>query len=415
MRPQDHHGRFAGCGFALLLAGQFITTAGNQVQDVAMMLWLKDLTGSAAVMGTAMLLSNLPEALLAPLGGRLADRIGRVRTMIFADLIAAAAVAAVMLAAGIGTPAAALVAVLFFGNLVVGVSSAGFGPAVSALIPDLVSSERLARGNAAHQFSGISARLAGQGLSGLLYAGLGAIGALAVNAASFLVSAACSAGIRETHKPKAEIASPPSFVLVLANRTTRRLLLYVMAFHFCLSVLPVTLPFYAEHVLGVPGRWLGLLIAADTAGVMLGFVMAGVFPRPEDRFRPIAWAGLGVGSLFGILALAGSAWVAVPALIGIGAGIGFIVVNLITELQLRAPTDQRAATLGVAQAVGGSSLPVGMALTGCVLDALTRWGVGYSIAAPSVLAAAAVAACALTTTTLLTGGVRDTRGRRFPA
>lgn len=78
--------------FLLLLQGQFVTNLGNQVYDIAMLLWLKELTGSAAVMGMAMLLTNLPEVVLAPLGGKIADRAGKVRTMVFSDLASGGAV-----------------------------------------------------------------------------------------------------------------------------------------------------------------------------------------------------------------------------------------------------------------------------------------------------------------------------------
>ena len=73
--------------FVLLLQGQFVTNLGNQIYDIALLLWIKELTGSAAVMGLALLMSNLPEALLAPFGGTLADRFGKARTMVVADMV----------------------------------------------------------------------------------------------------------------------------------------------------------------------------------------------------------------------------------------------------------------------------------------------------------------------------------------
>ena len=51
----------------LLLQGQFVTHMGNQIYDIAMLLWIKEVTGSAALMGLALLLTNMPQALLAPL------------------------------------------------------------------------------------------------------------------------------------------------------------------------------------------------------------------------------------------------------------------------------------------------------------------------------------------------------------
>ena len=81
---------------ALLMQGQFVSNMGNQIFDIAMLLWIKELTGSAAIMGLAMLLTGLPTALLAPFGGSIADRFGHLRVVILSDLVSALAVGCVV-------------------------------------------------------------------------------------------------------------------------------------------------------------------------------------------------------------------------------------------------------------------------------------------------------------------------------
>ena len=70
----------------LLAQGQFVTALGSRVFDVAMLLWIKEATGSATLMGLAMLFSSLPAVLLAPFGGTLADRVGRLRMILSAPI-----------------------------------------------------------------------------------------------------------------------------------------------------------------------------------------------------------------------------------------------------------------------------------------------------------------------------------------
>ena len=93
---------FHNANLALLLQGQFVTNLGNHIQDMAVLLWLKELTGSATLMGIALLLTNLPEAVLAPIGGRIADRIGSVRAMTISDMVAGTAVGFVVVGIIIG-------------------------------------------------------------------------------------------------------------------------------------------------------------------------------------------------------------------------------------------------------------------------------------------------------------------------
>ncbi|MCP4318196.1 MAG: MFS transporter [Hyphomicrobiales bacterium] len=386
----------------LLMQGQFVTNLGSLIYDVAMLLWIKELTGSAAIMGLAMLLSGLPEALLAPFGGRIADRYGRLRVIILSDFVSALTVGFVLIAilSGIG-PLAAITA-LCIGNALLGLSSACFGPAVASLIPSLVAEENLEKGNAALQFSRIGGQALGQGLGGLLFALLGVSGTFLVNALSYFGSAFSEIWIRVPKKTKNQAVEHPRksllketlsmVVQVWREPETRALLLLIAAFHLCLSCLPILLPYYAEHILLIADAWFGVFMAIYTIGIMFGFVVAGVQKPPRDRFRRIGIAAGTVGLLFVLLASTSSIVAAVIALLGIGVGIGVVIVNLMTELQLVSPEAERGGIMGTAQAIGGSSFPIGMAMTGLLLDGLVQQGVSQSSALRAVIALAAAVA-----------------------
>jgi MFS family permease len=392
----------------LLLQGQLVTNMGNQVYDVAMVLWIKSLTGSAALMGLAMLMTNLPQALLAPLGGRLSDRFGRVRTMVTADLVSAVAVGVVAVSIGSAADPLWMIAALCVGNLALGAAAACFNPAVLALVPALVPRPRPERGNAAHQFSRMGGQVIGQGLGGLLVAALGAAGAFLLNSLSFLVSAGTEVWIKDPERPApASTNARAGRSLLGETRSTlrkvllepglRALLLYVAAFHLCLSCLPVLLPFYTEHVLRLPDTWFGFFVAAYTVGIMVGFVVAGRLGPVVDRFRLVATVGGIVGGLFGVSAGTSTPAIAWLVFLGIGVGIGVIIVNLMTELQLRSPEGERGGVMGAASALGDTSFPVGMASTGVLLDVLVGQGISHAVSTRAILAASAA-------TTLLVAG-----------
>ncbi len=104
-----------------------------------MLLWTKELTGSAAVMGLAMLIAGLPTALLAPFGGSTADRFGHLRLVILSGLIGATAVGCVVAVALLQPGPALAITALCLGNLILGLSTSCSTPAVTALIPSLVA------------------------------------------------------------------------------------------------------------------------------------------------------------------------------------------------------------------------------------------------------------------------------------
>ena len=395
----------------LLLQGQFVTNIGNRIYDIAMLLWIKELTGSAAIMGLAMLVTNLPEAVLAPMGGKIADRYGKVRCIVTTDLISAVAVGVLVAVMLLIDSTTVFIIALCAVNLVLGMSSSCFIPAVSSLIPDLVPEEHLERGNAAQQFSQTGAKAIGQGIGGLVFSLFGALGAFAINAVTFLLSAVSESFIRVPERKV--IAETEGVASSLMHQTVdvlrylwrenelRRIVLYIAAFHLFLSCLPVLLPFYAEHALSISDRWFGFFIAAYTVGILAGFLLSGVIKSGKNRFFLIAAAGAAVGAMFWVVGTVSSYWFAWPALFGIGAGIGLIVVNLMTELQIKSAPEERGGIMGSAHAVGGCTFPIGMAVTGLLIDTLHGRGLDYGLSVRAILISAGIMAFLLSVATLL--------------
>ncbi len=390
----------------LLAQGQFVTTLGSRIFDVALLLWIMQATGSAAMMGLVLLFSSLPAAILAPLGGAIADRFGRLRMIIGADLVSAVAVFLVLCVFLLAPDPTATIVALCIGNVVLGLAGAGFGPAVNALVPALAAEDRLESANATLRFCQTGGGALGQGLGGLLFALIGFAGTLAINAVSFALSALSESWIRlpaHSAPPPARAGQPSARAdlaalgsgtirttrALLRVRRTRTLLVMIAAFHLCFASLPIALPYYVERVLGLEAGWFGLLMAAQSIGLLVGFIIAGTLKPTPDRLGRAALFAFCVALCFGTLAVVPVLAISVVVLAAIGAGIGIIIVTLMTELQVVAPEAERAAAMGAAQAVGDSSVPIGMALSGLALDALMRMEVPADLPVRWFVAAAA--------------------------
>lgn len=155
--------------FTLLALGQAFSLAGNYALRFALSMYVLELTGSAGVFAGMLALAMAPTVLLSPLGGALADRCDRRRLMAGMD---AASGLAVLLAlpffrsAGGVLPAGALLFAL-------SVLGAFESPVVQACLPQLLSGERLLRGNSVVNQIQALAGLVTPFLGGLAYAGLG--------------------------------------------------------------------------------------------------------------------------------------------------------------------------------------------------------------------------------------------------
>jgi MFS family permease len=170
------------------LTAEAISLTGTRVSTIAIPLFVLETTGSATRTGIVALAEMLPLVVLKLLGGPLIDALGARRIAVTCDLGSLVVVAAGPLLYDAGR--------LTFPVFVVLVAVAGAlrGPgdgAKYALIPSLVT----AAGVPTERVTGLAgtvertASLIGAGAAGVLVAGIGAVNALLIDAASFGLSA----------------------------------------------------------------------------------------------------------------------------------------------------------------------------------------------------------------------------------
>lgn len=75
--------------FWAIFGGQALSLVGSSLTQFVLLWWITDTTGSVAALSTAGMAALLPQAVLAPLGGTLADRYSRRLLMIVADAVSA--------------------------------------------------------------------------------------------------------------------------------------------------------------------------------------------------------------------------------------------------------------------------------------------------------------------------------------
>lgn len=75
--------------FWSIFGGQAMSLMGSSLTQFVLLWWITDTTGSVAALASAGMAALLPQAVLAPLGGTLADRYSRRLLMIVADGVSA--------------------------------------------------------------------------------------------------------------------------------------------------------------------------------------------------------------------------------------------------------------------------------------------------------------------------------------
>jgi MFS family permease len=172
--------------------GRTTSLIGDGIAPVALAFGVLDLTGSASDLGIVLAIHSVVLIALVLVGGVVADRISPRLAMLGADLtrtVSTGLIAALLLA---GVAEIWELALLY---AIDGAATAFFNPASDAIVPQLVPSHRLQEANALLNFSRWAGKVAGPALAGVLLV-LGSPGlALAVDAGTFAVSAACLWGL----------------------------------------------------------------------------------------------------------------------------------------------------------------------------------------------------------------------------
>jgi MFS family permease len=183
--------------FRLLFWSQALSVIGDRITPVAIAFAVLGL-GSATDLGIVMAASGIPFALFALAGGVWADRIGRRRVMLAADILRTISQTVVAVLLLTGSAEVWMIAALGF---VYGTAAALFMPALIGLIPQTVDAPRLQEANGLIALTRSLASVAGPAMAGVLIATSGSGEAIAVDAATFAVSALCLVRLRPRALP----------------------------------------------------------------------------------------------------------------------------------------------------------------------------------------------------------------------
>lgn len=173
--------------FRYLFLGQAASQIGDRAVIVALALYITQRSGSPSDLGVILFAQALALVLLLLLGGVWADRLPRHRIMVATDVVRATLHA---LLAGLilfGRPAVWEIAAI---EMLFGAAQAFFQPAYSGLLPQTVPEARIQDARAVTESMANLAFLVGPVIATALVLGLGAWEAFALDAATFVLSAA---------------------------------------------------------------------------------------------------------------------------------------------------------------------------------------------------------------------------------
>lgn len=351
------------------LGGAF-AASGAQMTGVAAGWELYNMTHRPIALGLLGLVGALPVIFLALPAGTVADRFNRKSVCLWSQLASA-----VCLSLLFCTSYFHLHISLFYALfLMLATSGAFFGPALGALVANIVGNELLPD---ATKWSSIRWQLAstlGPVVGGFLIHRYGPTPIYAIDAVGRLAFCALLTGMRpKLHKRSNEdlswsqVAAGWHFVrsnpLILSTIT---LDMVAVLFGGATAMLPV----YAKDILHVGAEGLGPLRAAPAVGAIGMSIYLTARPPLKKAGRALLWAVAGFGGATIVFGLSHIYWLSLGALAVLGALDNISVVVRSTILQLLTPDAMRGRVNAVNSVFVGTSNEIGELESGAAAQLL---------------------------------------------
>jgi len=331
-----HRRRGARRPYRALVAATGISSTGDGLVRVALPLLAATVTRNGLAVSGMLVALRLPWLLALPLGA-IADRSDRRRMAVVTASLQAGLFIIVGLAVAAGLRNLAF---LYVAGLGIGILEVAFIAATSAVVPQLVPREELAEANGRLDAMRLSAdEFAGQALGAALFVAVAALPFI-IDGVSFAVSAVILLAVipvqtvRARHRIGAadrlvsQLPPPPKGAArrplrddvaegarFLLERPELRLLVGTIAsLALCQSMVLGVLVLYALGPLHVSSGSYGVFLAVAAIGSVAGSILAGRVDRQVGHASCLVLGAAGASTGYALLALAGSAPLAVVGL-----------------------------------------------------------------------------------------------------
>ena len=358
---------------AIFLTGQTISMFGSFLVQYAIMWHLTLTTKSGLVLALAVIFGFVPQAIVSIFAGVWADRVNRRLMIIVSDsLIALSTLGlALLMLSGVDD--------LWLIFLVMGVRSIGAGvqmPAVSALLPQIVPSDKLMRIN------GISSSI--QSVIGLLapvaaavvYASMSIVAIFFIDVATAIIGVGLLVSIKVPSLARVHSDEKPSYftdlkegVIYIWTHDLVRWVLVVFAVVFMLAVAPSNLsPLFIARNFGDEVWKLTVAEVVFSVGTVLGGLLISVFANKVNRIAMIIGTSIFFGFATITMGLSPNLIAFCILLFIMGVVVPSFFTTAMTMLQETVEPERQGRVFGFVGIVISLAMPVGMAVLGPLAD-----------------------------------------------
>lgn len=358
--------------FRIYWLGMFVSLIGTWIQTITQSWLVFELTNSAFLLGVVGFLSSIPMFVLSLFGGVLADRINKRNILIFTQ--GAFMLLAFLLAAltqfKLITALQIMIIALFNGVIM-----AFDAPARQSIVVELVGKKHLFNAITLNSVAFNSSRIIGPAVAGVLISVIGMSGCFYLNGVSFLAVLIALLYIKlgKTTAPKNSSAFrdlKEGLIFIKSNRLILALISMVAAVSLFGISYVILMPVFADNVLHVGIKGLGVLMSSIGIGALIGSL--GLASLGDFKFKGRLLIGSVFLFSFSLIAFSLSKNYPVSifalALVGCSSLIPIALIN--TLLQINVPDAFRGRVMGLFMITFAGIMPFGNLISGSLAQSL---------------------------------------------
>lgn len=370
--------------FWAIWLGQGVSLTGSALTQFVLVWWITSTTESSNALAMAGIAALLPQALLGPLGGTLADRLPRRFIMIVADSITA--LCTVFLALLFATNSVQLWHIYTLMFIRSSMQAFHF-PAFSASTPNLVPVSWIPKIAGFNQTLGGIMNIAAPPLGALAFAWLPIGGALMIDVVTAVLGITpllfyAVPQPKETQNKTSSVWNDFKEGVRFVVYDRGLLSLYLLIGLVVLLVMPaISLSplLVLQHFSGGPNE-VALMRGLSGVGIILGGLLVMVLPRHRAVMTALLAYALACGTIaLTALAPENALWLAVIWFTVCGLSLSVGNAKTFAVLQTVVPNHMQGRTLSLLNTIKGFSAPMGLLLAGPIAEvvgvrAIFVWG-----------------------------------------
>jgi MFS family permease len=358
-----------------------ISNTGTAVTAVALpLVAVVTLDASAFEVSLLTAATYLAWAVVGLPAGVLVARLPLRNTQVAMDLIRAGAIGSVPIGWWLGHLTIAHLVVV---ALLISLANVIFDVGTNTFLPSIVSREELTARNSLVSATHSATTLGGPSLGGVVVQVLGAVPTLLLDAVSFVVSAVLLRGLPRgaavviEDRPGMGSQIREGWRFVVRHPVMRPCMLAATSSNFANGALMALIPVYLVRDLNASPVLVGLLIAADGVGSLVGAAFAPWLTARLGSARASLLVATGGAAVALLMPVGHGGWgMAAFAVANLGFGVGVVVfsINARTHRQVASPPEMLSRVVATVRFVSWGAIPFGALLAGGIATAVGSRG-----------------------------------------